>query len=60
MLARNGRLSYRNIANTIGMTTERQGTQTIRSQIQSLKGVKEANVFLPMKIQYNESNYESH
>ena len=29
--------------------------ETIRSQIQSLKGVKKANVFLPIKIQYNES-----
>lgn len=28
--------------------------ESIRSQIQSLKGVKEANVFLPIKIQYNE------
>jgi DNA-binding Lrp family transcriptional regulator len=29
--------------------------ESIRSQIQSLKGVKEANVFLPIKIQYNEN-----
>ncbi|MGH9965261.1 MAG: AsnC family transcriptional regulator [Nitrososphaeraceae archaeon] len=28
--------------------------ESIRSQIQSLRGVKEANVFLPIKIQYNE------
>jgi DNA-binding Lrp family transcriptional regulator len=28
--------------------------ESIRSQIQSLKGVKEASVFLPIKIQYNE------
>jgi hypothetical protein len=28
--------------------------ESIRSQIQSLNGVKEANVFLPIKIQYNE------
>jgi len=28
--------------------------ESIRSQIESLKGVKEANVFLPIKIQYNE------
>lgn len=29
--------------------------ESIRSQIHSLNGVKEANVFLPIKIQYNES-----
>jgi hypothetical protein len=28
--------------------------ESIRSQIRSLIGVKEANVFLPTKIQYNE------
>ena len=28
--------------------------EAIRSEIQSLKGVKEANVFLPTKVQYHE------
>lgn len=51
-------MTYDQEKETIGLNLASEDVfkiETIRSQIQSLKGVKEANVFLPIKIQYNES-----
>lgn len=50
-------MTYDQEKKTIGLNLVSEDVfkiESIRSQIQSLKGVKEANVFLPIKIQYNE------
>jgi DNA-binding Lrp family transcriptional regulator len=51
-------MTYDQEKESIGMTVAAEDVfkiESIRSQIHSLNGVKEANVFLPIKIQYNES-----
>ena len=51
-------MTYDQERESIGMNLAAEDVfkmESIRSQIQSLNGVKEANVFLPIKIQYNES-----
>ncbi len=51
-------MTYDQEKESIGMTVATEDVfkiESIRSQIHSLNGVKEANVFLPIKIQYNES-----
>lgn len=50
-------MTYDQEKETIGLNLASEDVfkiESIRSQIQSLKGVKEANVFLPIEIQYNE------
>ncbi|HZA71067.1 MAG TPA: hypothetical protein VE548_15335 [Nitrososphaeraceae archaeon] len=50
-------MTYDQEKETIGLNLASEDVfkiESIRSQIQSLKGVREANVFLPIKIQYNE------
>ena len=49
-------MTYDQEKESIGMTVATEDVfkiESIRSQIHSLNGVKEANVFLPIKIQYN-------
>ncbi|MGH9982469.1 MAG: AsnC family transcriptional regulator [Nitrososphaeraceae archaeon] len=50
-------MTYDQEKESIGMNLATEDVfkiESIRSQIQSLKGVKEANIFLPIRIQYNE------